>query len=177
MDKKNKVRSTGMGVGYVSVMLIFAVTCLTVFAVMSFSAASANDGFNVRSGDYLKQYYTADGAAKSRLAVLDSIAKAAAETGFFEDEFEDQFNAAAESGFTGNKFAAEADFFNGITLGRIMNGYSAAWSEKINDRQELSVEVSFTSDGGCEVTRWQSRTISSEESSESHLGVWDGSFG
>lgn len=177
MDKNNKVQSTRMGVGYVSVMLIFAVICLTVFAVMSFSAASANDGFNVRSGGNLKEYYAADSAAKSKLAVLDGIAKAAAETGFFEDEFEDQFNAAAESGVSGNKFAAEADFFNGITLGRIKNGYSAAWSEKINDRQELSVEVSFTIDGGCEITRWQSRTISSEESSESHLGVWDGSFG
>ena len=157
MDKKNKLH--GMGVGYVSVMLIFAVICLTVFAVMSFRAASANDGFNVRSGDYLKEYYAADSAAKSRLAELDGIAKSAAESGFFEDEFE----AAAET-------------IEGVTLNRIMNGYSANWSVKINDRQELAVSVEFTSDGGCEITRWQSRTVSTEDSSDSHLGVWDGSF-
>lgn len=159
MDKKNKINSTGMGVGYVSVMLIFAVICLTVFAVMSFRAASANDGFNVRSGDYLREYYAADSAAKSRLAELDGIAKSAAESGFFEDEFE-----------------AAADALGGITLNRIMNGYSANWSVKINDRQELAISVDFTSDGGCEITRWQSRTVSTEDSSDSHLGVWDGSF-
>lgn len=157
MDKKNKLH--GMGVGYVSVMLIFAVICLTVFAVMSFRAASANDGFNVRSGDYLKEYYAADSAAKSRLAELDGIAKNAAESGFFEDEFE----AAAET-------------IEGVTLTRIANGYSANWAVKINDRQELAVSVEFTSDGGCEITRWQSRTVSTEDSSDSHLGVWDGSF-
>lgn len=157
MDKKNKLH--GMGVGYVSVMLIFAVICLTVFAVMSFRAASANDGFNVRSGDYLKEYYAADSAAKSRLAELDGIAKSAAESGFFEEEFE----AAAET-------------IEGVTLTRIMNGYSANWAVKINDRQELAISVEFTSDGGCEITRWQSRTVSTEDSSDSHLGVWDGSF-
>lgn len=157
MDKKNKLH--GMGVGYVSVMLIFAVICLTVFAVMSFRAASANDGFNVRSGDHLREYYAADSAAKSRLAELDGIAKNAAESGFFEDEFE----AAAET-------------IEGVTLNRITNGYSANWSVKINDRQELVVSVEFTSDGGCEITRWQSRTVSTEDSSDSHLGVWDGSF-
>ena len=159
MDKNNKVQSTRMGVGYVSVMLIFAVICLTVFAVMSFSAASANDGFNVRSGDYLKEYYAADSAAKARLAELDGIAKGAVESGFFEDEFET---------------AARA--IEGVSLSRIANGYSVVWTEKINDRQELTAEVSFMSDGGCEITRWQSRTISSEESSESHLNVWDGTF-
>ena len=159
MDKKKKVNVAGMGVGYVSVMLIFAVICLTVFAVLSFSAANANDGFNVRSGEYLKEYYAADSAAKSQLAELDGIAKTAAESGFFEEEFE-----------------TAAGALDGITLKRIMNGYSAVWTEKINDRQELSVEVSFTSDGGCEITRWQSRTIPSGDSSESHLSVWDGSF-
>lgn len=159
MDKKNKINSTGMGVGYVSVMLIFAVICLTVFAVMSFRAASANDGFNVRSGDYLKEYYAADSAAKSRLAELDGIAKSAAESGFFEEEFE----AAAET-------------IEGVTLTRIANGYSANWAVKINDRQELAISVEFTSGGGCEITRWQSRTVSTEDSSDSHLGVWDGSF-
>lgn len=158
MNKKDRLNTSGLGVGYVSVMIIFAVICLTIFAVLSFSAASSSDGFNKRSGDYLQQYYTADSAAKSRLAVLDGIAKDAAETGFFEDEFETAVYEQTE----------------GVALRRIMNGFSAVWTEKINDRQELSVEVDFTSDGGCEITRWQSRTISGE-SSESHLGVWDGS--
>lgn len=157
MNKKNS--TSGLGVGYVSVMIIFAVICLTIFAVLSFSAASSSDGFNKRSGDYLKQYYAADSAAKSKLAQLDGIAKTAAETGFFEDEFE----------------SAVSEQIEGIALSRIAGGFSAVWTEKINDRQELSVEVDFTSGGNYEITRWQTGTIS-EDSSDSHLGVWDGSF-
>lgn len=157
MNKKNG--TSGLGVGYVSVMIIFAVICLTIFAVLSFSAASSSDGFNERSGEYLKQYYAADSAAKSKLAELDGIARSAAETGFFEDEFE----------------YAVSERVEGVSLKRTADGFSAVWTEKINDRQELSVEVSFTSAGGCEITKWKSRTISTD-SSDDHLGVWDGSF-
>lgn len=159
MDKNDRLHGSGIGVGYVSVMLIFAVICLTVFAVMSFRAASANDGFNVRSGDYLKEYYAADSAAKSRLAELDGIAKSAAESGFFEDEFE-----------------VAAGALEGVALNRIMNGFSVNWSVKINERQALLAEASFTNDGNFEITRWQTQTISTEDSSDSHIGVWDGSF-
>lgn len=159
MNKRDRLNTSGLGVGYVSVMIIFAVICLTIFAVLSFSAASSSDGFNKRSGDFLKQYYAADSAAKSKLAQLDGLAKSAAETGFFEDEFE----------------AAVSEQVEGASLSRIADGFSVAWTEKINDRQELSVEVDFTSSGDCEITRWQTGTLS-EDSSDSHLGVWDGSF-
>lgn len=159
MNKKDRLNTSGLGVGYVSVMIIFAVICLTIFAVLSFSAASSSDGFNKRSGDYLKQYYAADSAAKSRLAQLDGIAKIVMETGFFEDEFE----------------AAVSEQLAGVALNRIADGFSAVWTEKINDRQELFVTVNFTSGGDCEIIRWQTGAVS-EDSSESHLGVWDGSF-
>lgn len=171
MNKKDKFGSSSLGVGYVSVMIIFAIICLTIFAVMSFSAASSSDGFNERSGSYMQRYYTADSAAKRRLAALDAIAVNAAETGFFEEEFEDMFNTAAKSGY--GDFGEST--FEGITLNRIADGYSALWTEKIGNDQNLSVEVDFTDDGNYEIVCWQSRTIS-EESSDSHIGVWDGSF-
>ncbi|MCM1166164.1 MAG: hypothetical protein NC299_07165 [Lachnospiraceae bacterium] len=170
MNKRNGINGAGLGVGYVSVMIIFAVICLTIFAVLSFSAASSSGGFNERSGEFLKEYYAADSAAKLKLALLDGLAKDAAETGFFEDEFEYLLDEAKSSGTA--DFGAE--LFGGITLKRIGGGFAAVWTEKINDRQELAAEVSFTS-GGYEITRWQSRTISADASDE-HLGVWDGSF-
>ena len=74
MNKSEKSRSTGMGVGYVSVMLIFAVICLTIFAVLSFKAALSNKTLNERSGDFLKQYYLADTAAKETLAEINDRA-------------------------------------------------------------------------------------------------------
>lgn len=171
MRKNDKLSSSALGVGYVSVMIIFAVICLTIFAVMSFSAASSSDGFNERSGSYLQRYYTADSAAKRRLAALDAIAVNAAETGFFEDEFVSLFNTAAKSGY--EDFDEET--FEGIALDRTADGFSALWTEKLGNGQVLSVEVDFNNEGKYEIISWQSRTLS-EESSDSHIGVWDGSF-
>ncbi|MDE7363131.1 MAG: hypothetical protein K2N38_14505 [Oscillospiraceae bacterium] len=157
MNRREKVGGTGLGVGYVTVMMIFAVICMTIFAVLSYSAASSDSAFNKRGGEYLKQYYAADSTAKEKLAMLDAIAKSAADSGFFED-FE---SAAAE--------------VSGVKVSRVRDGFSANWTVKINDRQELAATVEFTADGGCEITNWQSRTISQDDSGE-HLNVWDGSF-
>lgn len=157
MNRREKVGGTGLGVGYVTVMMIFAVICMTIFAVLSYSAASSDSSFNKRSGEYLKQYYAADSSAKQTLARLDEIAQSYVKSGFFED-FE---SAAAE--------------VEGVKVSRVREGFSASWSVMINDRQELAAVVEFTEDGGCEITGWQCRTISSESSDE-HLNVWDGSF-
>lgn len=158
MDKKNGFKGAGLGVGYVSVMIIFAVICLTIFAVLSFRAASSGDAFNERSGEYLKQYYAADAQAKETLAQLNEIAYGAAKSEFFEDSFE-----------------LSAGEIEGVSLRKSMRGYEAGFSVKINDRQELAVMTEFYTDGGYKIIRWQSVDIS-VETSGSHLNVWDGSF-
>lgn len=158
MDKKNGFKGAGLGVGYVSVMIIFAVICLTIFAVLSFRAASSGDAFNERSGEYLKQYYIADAQAKETLAQLNEIAYSAVRSDFFEDSFE-----------------LSAGEIEGVSLKKSMKGYEAGFSVKINDRQELAVRADFFADGGYEILRWQSVDISVENSG-SHLNVWDGSF-
>ena len=64
---------------------------------------------------------------------------------------------------------------DGITARAVNGGYSAGYSVKINDRQELYVAVTFKESGGYEITRWQSKTLSEEED-DSHINVWDGKF-
>lgn len=158
MKRKNKIGGAGLGVGYVSVMIIFAVICLTIFAVLSFRAAVSDGAFNERSGEYLRQYYAADGSAKATLAELDGIARAAAGSGFFEDEFET---------------AAEA--LEGVFVTAAGNGFSASWTVKINDRQELYARAAFTADGEYEITSWRCRGIGGE-SEDKPLNVWQGGF-
>ncbi len=145
-----------MGVGYVSVMIIFASVCLTVFAVLSYRAAVSNDSFNRRSGDYLAQYYAADSKAKEILAKLDGMAYSARRSGFFEDSFE----AASEE-------------LEGISLSRVRGGLSVEYSVTINEKQKLLVNVVFLESGGYDISLWQSKTFSSDES-DSHINVWDG---
>lgn len=155
MNKRRGFRGSGMGVGYVSVMVIFVTVCLTLFAALSLRAASANDAFNERSGDFLKQYYAADSEAKRILAELDASADAAAGE-FFEDEFE---------------FVE----IEGVEIKRVKGGCSASYTVKIDERRMLLCEVLFSRDGSYEITRWRS-SLNSAEFDNSQGNLWNGQF-
>lgn len=155
MNKRRGFRGSGMGVGYVSVMVIFVTVCLTLFAALSLRAASANDAFNERSGDFLKQYYSADSKAKRILAELDASA-AAAVGEFFEDEF-------------------ELIDIEGVEIKRVKGGCSASYSVKIDERRTLMCEAVFSQDGSYEITRWRS-SVNSAEFDNSQGDLWNGQF-
>ena len=156
MNEKKGFRGSGMGVGYVSVMVIFVTVCLTLFAVLSLHAAGSDDAFNERSGEYLKQYYAADAQAQDNLAKLHSAAKTAAEGDFFEEAFE----------------MSAQDL--GVSVSPAARGCRARYSIRVNDRQELLCEVIFYQDGTFEKALWQ--IISTGVAEDSPLNVWDGSF-
>lgn len=158
MRRNEESRGTRIGVGYVSVMLIFAVICLTIFAVLSFTAAVSTDSFNDRSGEFMRQYYAADTSAKETLSDLNDCALEAVDSGFFEDVFQEA-----------------AGSMEGVTVRRVQGGFSVSYAVTINERQELAVDIVFDSSGKYKIELWQSREVAEEESG-SHLGVWNGSF-
>lgn len=157
-NKTERSRKIALGVGYVSVMLIFAVICLTIFAVMSFKAAMSTDSFNDRSGDFLRQYYAADTKAKETLSKLNDSMQAARGSMFFEEEFQ-----------------ASAGELDGVTIKQTADGFSASYDVPINDRQVLAVNIHFDNNGKYSIDQWQNRDVSGEPA-ESHLNVWDGTF-
>jgi hypothetical protein len=163
MNKRNFVKGTGIGVGYVSVMIIFAVICLTIFAVLSYCAASSGDKLNARSGEFTREYYAADCEAKEVLAELDEAALGAAEAFSFEEAFSE---AASELG----------DF----TAVKTQGGVSVSYCVEINERQELAVGLTFFSEpelhDNCryEINEWKFRIKSDSDDSDEHLGVWNG---
>lgn len=158
MNKKEKNQGAGAGVGYVSVMLIFAVICLTIFAVLSLKASLSDNSINERSGEFLKQYYAADTAAKEKLSKLNDIAFEIKNSEFFEDEFEEKSKS-----------------IEGVAARRSTDGISVSFSVEINECQELSVNVLFDESGKYTVNKWQSRTVTIDDSN-SHINVWDGTF-
>lgn len=158
MNKNKGFRGLGLGVGYVSVMIIFAAVCLTLFAVLSFRAAKSNDAFNERSGDFLKQYYEADSKAKEILAQLDECANSAVNSGFFADSFE--FSAGE---------------IEGVRVTPAMGGIRAEYSVQINETRELAVRVTFKESGGYDIGLWQSKATA-ENGDDSHINVWDGNI-
>ncbi|MCI5579095.1 MAG: hypothetical protein MR364_06280 [Oscillospiraceae bacterium] len=158
MRREDKSPKIGLGVGYVSIMLIFAVVCLTIFAVLSLKAALSDESFNERSSEFLTQYYNADTAAKETLSKLDSLAYEARKSDFFEDAFENNVKR-----------------INDVSVARVQGGIAASYSVPINEHQKLVVEIVFDENGEYKIEQWQSMNIS-EDTSESHLNVWDGSL-
>ena len=158
MRKKEGSQGVGAGVGYVSVMLIFAIICLTIFAFLSLKAASSDDSINERSGEFLKQYYIADTLAKEKLSKLNDFAFETKYSDFFDDEFEER-----------------AKSIDGVIVQRMHDGISASYTVEINERQELAVKIVFDDNGKYTIDKWQSRMVEGEDS-DSHINVWDGSF-
>ena len=160
MNNEKKARFTGVGIGYVSIIIIFAVIVLTALAVLSFQAAGAGVGLTEKSAEYTAEYYSADSEAKRILAELDA---AATEGGDF------LLDALTE--------AAEPD--REIRVSQVSEGVRADYSVKINERQSLNVSVTFfevpLNGGRWRIDRWQSGTDDAG-SGEGHLGVWDGTF-
>lgn len=60
----------GIGVGSASIVLIFAVLCLTVFAVISLASAISDSAMVDVEADLIRSYYEADTLAESILAEL-----------------------------------------------------------------------------------------------------------
>lgn len=158
MSKKDVSQKVGAGVGYVSVMLIFAVICLAVFAVFSFKAAISSDHLNDRSGEFLKQYYAADSSAKETLSALNDFALESADAFDFEEELE-----------------MKARTIDGVSAKRTAWGVRTSYTVTINERQELAVEILFSADGKYSIDTWRAQNIGSGNSGDG-LNVWDGTF-
>ena len=150
-NEENK-RPAGIGTGYLSIMMIFVVLCLTMLAALSYSAASAEKGYSVKSGDYTREYYAADLEAKRVLAEIDGIAA----------EYDD---------YTDFMFLAELDEIDGVEYASLPGKVEISWLTPINERQSISASVRY-SGGGYVITSWQ--TVSSSEFESKPLNVWQG---
>jgi len=159
MNKKN---GAGLGIGYVSIMIIFAVICLTIFAVLSFQSAYSNSALTEKSAKYLAEYYKADESSQEVLAQLDGIA----------------FGAMDELDFKG-AFMDGAKNIGGVRLSDAPDGVRADITVKINERQALVITAVFYSmpkgDRRFEITK-RGVDITDSKTDGKPLGVWDGQF-
>ncbi|MBQ9947959.1 MAG: hypothetical protein IJO91_06175 [Oscillospiraceae bacterium] len=155
---KNKQGFKGIGIGYVSIMMVFAVICLTILAVLSFQAADSSNTLTQRNSQFTHEYYAADIKSKEILMQLDNAALEACDSGFFEDVFPEL-----------------AEKIGDVSITPLMDGYSAYYSIPLNNRLSLSVSVKFTDDpdGRFEIQDW--KTVSADSNNDG-LNVWDGEF-
>ena len=164
MSKNNNTRFNGLGIGYVSLVMLFTVICLTVLSVLSYQAASANDMLNEKNSTFTTEFYAADSRAKEKLCDIDNAALGAMQSqlqgGFFEDEF-----------------TACCNDIGDITLQRLPDGFSVSFSEAINDRLSLDVQAKFYSKPvngeRYHVERWKT-TATENIGSADPPDLWDG---
>lgn len=160
-DRKNNVsEGRGMGVGYISLIMLFAVICLTVLASLSYQAARANDKLNEKSISYTNGLYSADTAAKVILSELDAAAMLSFESDFFDDSF-----------------TAFCSSYDNLSLRKTAEGYEVSFSEPVSDALSLSVKIVFYSvpvgNDRYEIAEWKTVSVS-EITEDKPLGVWDG---
>lgn len=152
MNNSENRRPAGIGTGYLSIMMIFVVLCLTMLAALSYSSAAAEKKYSEKSGEYAKEYYAADIAAKRVLAEIDAIAA----------DYDD---------LTDFMFIGELEEVEGTSVRQLPDGVEVSWSTPINDRQSISSAVKYSGEGYT-VTRWN--TVSVSESESKPLNVWNG---
>lgn len=150
--KSRTERPVGIGTGYLSIMMIFVVLCLTMLAALSYSTASTENGYSQKSGEYTKAYYTADLAAKQTLAAVDGI-------------------VAKYDDYTDFMLLAELDEIDGVEYNIRMNGLEVRWVTPVNKSQSISSVIMY-SGVGYAVLEW--RTVSKNDEIDNHLNVWSG---
>lgn len=171
-NKRPISEGRGIGVGYVTLIMLFAVICLTVLAALSYQAARANDKLNEKSVYYTLRYYSADGRTNEVLSIFDELAYEAHETGFFADSFEALCQEKADD--PSSRYPDE-----GVSIKRVQEGFMVTYSCPVTDNLELSAEFLFfdvPKDGRrYEIRKWKTVAVT-DETDEGALGVWDGSL-
>lgn len=152
MTEKSGKKPAGIGVGYLSVMMIFVTLCLTMLAALSCSTAENQRRYSEKSAEYTKAYYAADLAAKRVLTEVDGI-------------------VSGYGDYTDFMLLAELDGMENIGYQNIPGGIAISWKTPVNATQSLSCEVEYTAKGR-KITAWS--TVSSADTVEKPLNVWSG---
>ena len=149
---KNNTRPAGIGTGYLSLMMIFVVLCLTILAALSFSAAETEKKYSEKSAAYTKAYYEADTYAKITYAEITE-------------------KVSAYNDFNDFMLLSELDEISGVSYESFPDRIDICWSTPINDRQSIYSAISI-SDDGTVITDWH--TIQGDTPVEEPLNVWLG---
>ena len=148
--EKNKNTVSGMGIGTTSILMIFVLLCLVVFAMLSLVNANADQKLSDRLATRTKAYYSACDKAEALLEELDM----SLEILYRDNPDADSYYAECLSYLDGAGGVAAPE--------ENMEGIRFSFSVIINDEQHLSVEVSVPKRpkaGGhyYEVKAWQTK--------------------
>lgn len=144
MESKHSPKTN---IGSASIVVVFCVLCLTIFAVLSLITANSEAKLADKAAAAVSSYYAADYACSEKACAIADAAK----QGLAEDQ-------ALELG-------AEVYYGDGGAL-------LVCYSEEISPTQELCVTLSVENEE-LRILQWQARDTNAWLADES-LAVWDG---
>ena len=140
-----KMNKSGVGIGSASVVLVFAVLCLTVFALISYTAAGNDKALADVEAKLVQGYYEADTLAECILAEL----------------------------LAGDRIPGPASIRGvEITTRRDREPETAEFSCVVSDEKELYVKVAFYGESYA-ILSWRMRTTGTW-AIDDDLPVWSG---
>lgn len=119
--KQNTRQSSGINIGSASVIMVFSVLCLTVFAVLTFVTANNEYKLSTKSADQVKAYYAADESATETMSQIENIVKTTNSYGLITNEVSSL----------------------GVTTETSDGNLILSYTEKMDDYQELHVKLLF----------------------------------
>lgn len=148
METKRPAR--GVGVGIASLVVIFAVLALTIFAVLSVSTASQEKKLSEQYAASVSAYWAADEACTEKANALGALWKSGATAEMLQIQARQLGADVAADG---------ADLL-------------ISYSEPISDI--ASLQVTLRVGAAFEITEWRSVTETGDWSPDNSLPVWKG---
>jgi len=136
--------------GGASLLVIFAVLALTIFALLSLSTVRADGRLSEASAQAVQNYYAADSKAQAVLAWL--------RTGEGEPDVPENLTATTSI----SESSGHIETVHSYTI-------------PISDTQELQVEVRVDNENDYEILRWQAVPVGDWENDEG-IELWDMMF-
>ncbi len=159
----NKNTISGLGVGTSSILMIFVLLCLVVFAVLSFVSANADWKLNDKLAKRTSAYYEACEKAQDFLEEIDSRLDKL----YMENPSMDQYTSACRSYLEtiAGHTSLESD----------SDRFSFYFTETLSDEQYLAVTISIPFSpvpGGhyYKITAWQTKASQAWDP-DTHLNV------
>jgi len=141
----------GVHIGSASIVMIFAVLCLTIFAALAFETASYEQRLAEKSASAAQRYYAADGIAEERYLQICTL---------LQSEMEREELYAALSAIQ-------------VTVQEQDKRVQLYYTVPIDDTQELIVALLWQPNDVLRTMQWRVAAVA-QWSYDDKLQVWDG---
>ena len=151
-NKQNNTAGMGAQIGSASIVMIFAVLCLTIFATLSFQTAAHEYRLAQKTADAAEAYYRADGIAEERYGQICAV--------LLEEPMHDDIGARLDAMHVQQERIAGAQYLQ--------------YRVPVDDTQALEVVLLWT-ERVVSIVKWRVVATTQWEYDEL-LPVWDGTM-